>query len=89
MEEKIVLVLEPEPCCYWNFEDQTCTHTCGGCYGLSEGNSMDTIRCGVMINGNRYCMLNCDIYGEVLKTLKKEERFKEYREHHSGDGKRK
>lgn len=73
-EEKIVITIKPDPCPYWNYKDQTYRHTCMGCWGLTEGNSMDTIQCGVMIDGNRYCMLDCDVYGEILKTLNKEEK---------------
>lgn len=68
----IHLIVKAEECCYWNYENQTCVHTCGGCDDLSKGNTIDTVHCGVMIGGNRYCMLNCDVYGEIIKALKKE-----------------
>ena len=76
MGEKTIdvhLVIKAEECPYWNYDNQTCTHTCGCCYDLENGNSIKTVHCGVMIDGNRYCMLDCDVYGEILKSLKKEE----------------
>lgn len=75
----IHLVIKAEECSYWDYDNQTCRHTCGCCEDLPRGNTMETVRGGVMIDGNRYCMLNCDVYGEVIKSLRKEERIKKYR----------
>ena len=75
----IHLVIKAEECPYWNYDNQTCKHTCGGCYDLSYGNTIDTIHCGVMIDGDRYCMLNCNVHGEIIKSLRKEERIEKYR----------
>ena len=75
----IHLVIKAEECPYWDYDNQTCRHTCGCCEDLSRGNTMETVHGGVMIDGNRYCMLNCDVYGEVIKSLRKEERIKKYR----------
>lgn len=65
----IHLVIKAKECPYWDYDSQTCIHTCGGCDDLKYGNTIKTIHCGVMIEGNRYCMLDCDVYGEVLKLL--------------------
>lgn len=75
----IHITIKAEECPYWNYDNQTCRHTCHGCDNLPQGNTINTIHCGVMINGNRYCMLHCDIYGEIIKSLKKEEQIKKYR----------
>lgn len=68
----IHLIVKAKECSYWNYENQTCRHTCRCCDDLPKGNTIDTVHSGVMIGGNRYCMLNCDVYGEIIKALKKE-----------------
>lgn len=75
----IHLVIKAEECPYWNYDNQTCRHTCGCCEDLPKGNTVNTVHSGIMIEGNRYCMLYCDIYGEVIKSLNKEEQIKKYR----------
>lgn len=76
--KEINLVIKAKECTYWNYDNQTCTHTCGGCYDLKKGNSINTIHCGVMIGGNRYCMLECDVYGEIIESLNRKEKIKKY-----------
>lgn len=75
---KIQLEVQAEKCPYWNYENQTCRHTCKGCEELPKGNTIETIQCGVMIDGNRYCMLDVDIYGEILKSVIDEKVCKEF-----------
>lgn len=66
---KINLQLELELCPYWDAKTHTRTHDCNSCHCASEGNSIDNAQCGVMVGLDRYCMLDCDIYGEVVKKL--------------------
>ena len=66
---KIHLVVETEKCPYWNYENQTNRHTCKGCEELKNGNTIDTVQCGIMFDGNRYCMLDVNVYGEILKQV--------------------
>ena len=75
----IHLIIKAEKCPYWNYENQTCRHTCGGCEELPKGNTIETIQCGAMIDGDRYCLLDCNVYGEIIKSLKKEKQVEEYR----------
>jgi hypothetical protein len=66
---KINLQLELELCPYWDAKTHTRTHDCHSCHCASEGNSIDYAQCGVMVGLDRYCMLDCDIYGEVINKL--------------------
>lgn len=75
----IHITIKAEECPYWDYDNQTCRHTCGCCDDLPKGNTMDTVHGGIMIDGNRYCMLNCDVYGEIIKSLNKEERINKYK----------
>ena len=75
----IHLIIKAEKCPYWNFDDHTYCHTCRDCSCLWEGNNIRNAYFGVMIDGDRYCLLDCNVYGEIIKSLKKEEQFKEYR----------
>lgn len=75
---EINLVIKAEECPYWNYENQTCPHTCRDCHCLREGNNINNAEFGVMIDGNRYCTLSCDVYGEIIKTLNKKEKIKKY-----------
>lgn len=77
----IHLTIKADECPYWNYDNQTCRHTCGCCDDLPRGNTINTVHGGIMIDGNRYCMLNCNVYGEIIQSLDKEEKIKEYREH--------
>lgn len=69
---KINLQLELELCPYWNNILHGSFHDCHGCRCASEGNSIKNAHQGVMVNGDRYCMLDCNIYGEVIKKLEEE-----------------
>lgn len=66
----IHIIIKAEKCPYWDFDNQKSKCTCNSCCDLPEGNDMDTIRSGVIIDGNRYCMLDCDIDGEIIRSLK-------------------
>lgn len=59
-------------CSYWNYEDHTCTHTCGCCEVITmdaaHRNRVDTIQYGMMVNGDRYCNLTND--GVLCKLAK-------------------
>ena len=66
---KINLQLELNLCPYWDIKTHISSHTCGSCHCTSEGNSIENAQLGVMVDGDRYCMLECDIYGEVVKKL--------------------
>ena len=69
VDMKIQIEVNAQKCPYWNYENQTCTHTCGGCEDLPKGNTIDTVQCGVMVDGNRYCMIGVDIYGKILEKV--------------------
>lgn len=69
---KINLQLELELCPYWDAKTHTRTHDCHGCHCASEGNSIHNAQSGVMVGLDRYCMLDCDIYGKVIKKLEEE-----------------
>lgn len=75
----IHLVIKAEECPYWDYDNQTYRHTCRDCRCLWEGNNIQNAQFGVMIDDNRYCTLDCNIYGEIIKSLKKEERIQKYR----------
>ena len=79
MNKDIHLIIQARQCPYWNYENQTCKHTCRGCDNLSQGNTIDTICCGVMIDGDRYCMLDYDINAEIIKSLERKENIKKYK----------
>ena len=67
---KVNLQIDVKECLYWNYENHTCIHTCGGCMSLErEGNNIENIKCGVLIDKDRYCTLDVDIYAEMLKEL--------------------
>lgn len=67
---RINLSIEVDECPYWNYENHTRTHDCHSCHCYSEGNSLENAHCGVMIDGNRYCTLQCDIFAELVNVLK-------------------
>ena len=76
--KEINLVIKAKECPYWDYENQTDGHTCSSCNCLWEGNNINNAQLGVMINGNRYCTLSCDVYGEIIKALNKKEKIKRY-----------
>lgn len=49
-------------CSYWNYENHTCNHTCGGCDDLNEDNRRTSS--GILIDKDRYCRLYEDGYAE-------------------------
>lgn len=53
-------------CSYWNYENHTCTHTCGGCDYLNEDNKRTSS--GILIDKDRYCRLYED--GNAEKDTK-------------------
>ena len=53
-------------CSYWNYENHTCTHTCGGCDYLNEDNIRTSS--GILIDKDRYCRLYED--GNAEKDTK-------------------
>ena len=59
IENKLMPLAE---CSYWDYEEHTCTHTCGGCEELSSENRRCTS--GILIDEDRYCRLYEDGYAE-------------------------
>lgn len=53
-------------CSYWNYENHTCTYTCGGCDYLNEDNKRTSS--GILIDKDRYCRLYED--GNAEKDTK-------------------
>ena len=73
----INLEIKPERCSYWDYEKHDLStwngHDCNSCNCRTEGNTYDNAKCGVMVNGDRYCTLNSGVEASVLKAFCKEE----------------
>mgnify|MGYP003293568488 CR=1 FL=1 len=66
----INLTVKAEECPYWNYDTHTCSHTCGSCTCMTEGNNMKNIRdSGVKIGKDRYCLIGCNVDAELLKRI--------------------
>ena len=66
---KINITVEAEPCPYWDYDTHTRGHTCGSCECFWEGNTIDNAKYGVMVDGDRYCMLGVKLYSKIVESI--------------------
>ena len=65
----ISVSVKAERCPYWDFQNHTRDHDCNSCYCATDGNNIENAKCGIMINGDRYCTIGADIYAEIIKEI--------------------
>ena len=70
MKMKITLEIEAEICPYWNYEKHTYEHSCHACHCALYGNTLRNAEHGVMIDKDRYCTLNADIYADMIEAIR-------------------
>ena len=64
---KVCIEIEPDLCPYWDYSKGSADHTCHPCSCYQLGNMIGNIHYGLMIDGNRYCMLNHDIRAAIIE----------------------
>lgn len=64
--KKAHLEIEVEICPYWNNRTHKPSHTCSGCDCFENGNNIDNINLGIMIDGDRYCTIDSDIRSKLM-----------------------
>lgn len=67
----LICTVNAKECSYWNYDDHTRTHDCNSCNCQSEGNTIDNVKYGIMVNRDRYCMLDADVDAKILNGIKR------------------
>jgi hypothetical protein len=65
------LIVEASECPYWNYNTHTSCHTCNSCTCVAEGNNLRNSEFGIMINNDRYCMLETRVRAELVEEMRK------------------
>lgn len=68
----IVGIIAPRECPYWDYTKHTRTHDCSSCNCCIDGNNIENVKYGIMVDKDRYCMLEADVSALKLSTLKED-----------------
>lgn len=69
MTKKVNLQIEVEECPYWDYEKHISSHDCHSCNCEHVGNTWDNVDLGVMIDGDKYCTLECGVLVEFAREM--------------------
>lgn len=66
---KVCIEIEPDPCIHWDYDKGEANYTCLPCSCLKNGNNLHNIHYGLMVDGNRYCMLHHNISTAMIEPV--------------------